>query len=161
VKALAQVWALTRFPPLDLHWHLPHSLLPIMLLFLFWLVGGMDLGKHVFVGWLVSLGASGGITWLPQKIIHYKVYRLQEVFVAAPVHPLSYMTGLGVQALLYSLPVWGFVLPIMYVLELLPPSVEEANRLLAFYFGDQAARRNRKLEIAYRVVAYSTVVDKR
>jgi len=40
-------------------------------------------------------------------------------------------------------------------------SLEEANRLLAFYFGDEAAAGNRKTEIEYRVVAYSTTVLKR
>ncbi len=39
-------------------------------------------------------------------------------------------------------------------------SLEEANRLLAFYFGDEAAAGNRKTEIDYRVVAYSTTVRK-
>jgi ABC-2 type transport system permease protein len=91
-----------------------------MLLFLFWLLGGMELGKHVFVGWLVSLGASGGIAELPQTVLRYKQFRLQEVFVAAPVHPLSYMTAFGLRALFTSLAAWGFVLPVMYVLDLLP-----------------------------------------
>ncbi len=40
-------------------------------------------------------------------------------------------------------------------------SLEEANRLIAFYFGDEAAARNLKTEIQYRVVAYSTTVRKR
>ncbi|MFU8796761.1 MAG: class I SAM-dependent methyltransferase, partial [Dehalococcoidia bacterium] len=39
-------------------------------------------------------------------------------------------------------------------------SLEEANRLLSFYFGDEAASRNRKTEIGYRVAAYSTTVQK-
>jgi len=40
-------------------------------------------------------------------------------------------------------------------------SLEEANRLIAFYFGDEPAAGNRKTEIEYRVVAYSTTVRKR
>ncbi len=40
-------------------------------------------------------------------------------------------------------------------------SLEEANRLLAFYFGQEAAARNLKTEIEYRVVAYNTTVRKR
>ena len=39
-------------------------------------------------------------------------------------------------------------------------SLQEADRLLTFYFGDEAAARNRKTEIEYRVVAYSTTVRK-
>ena len=40
-------------------------------------------------------------------------------------------------------------------------SLKEANRLLKFYFGADAARRNSSTEIEYRVVAYSTSVRKR
>lgn len=39
-------------------------------------------------------------------------------------------------------------------------SLEEANRLLKFYFGANTARRNSSTEIEYRVVAYSTSVRK-
>ncbi len=39
-------------------------------------------------------------------------------------------------------------------------SLEEANRLLKFYFGDEAAAGNTRTEIGYRVVAYSTTVRK-
>ncbi len=40
-------------------------------------------------------------------------------------------------------------------------SLEEANRLLRFYFGDEASSKNSKTEVGYRVVAYSTSVRKR
>lgn len=40
-------------------------------------------------------------------------------------------------------------------------SLEEANRLLKFYFGDRAAQRNSKTQIEYKVIAYSTRVRKR
>lgn len=39
-------------------------------------------------------------------------------------------------------------------------SLEEANRLLGFYFGAEAAAGNTRTEIEYRVVAYSTTVRK-
>jgi len=40
-------------------------------------------------------------------------------------------------------------------------SLQEANKLIGFYFGDEAAAGNSKTEIEYRVVAYSTTVLKR
>ena len=39
-------------------------------------------------------------------------------------------------------------------------SLEEARRLLGFYFGEEAAARNSKTQIEYRVIAYSTTVQK-
>ena len=39
-------------------------------------------------------------------------------------------------------------------------SLEEANRLIGFYFGEEAAARNTGTEIEYRVIAYSTTVQK-
>jgi len=39
-------------------------------------------------------------------------------------------------------------------------SLEEANRLIGFYFGEEAAARNTRTEIEYRVIAYSTTVQK-
>jgi SAM-dependent methyltransferase len=39
-------------------------------------------------------------------------------------------------------------------------SLEEANRLLGFYFGAEATAGNTRTEIEYRVVAYSTTVRK-
>lgn len=40
-------------------------------------------------------------------------------------------------------------------------SLDEATKLIGFYFGDEAAAGNTKTEIEYRVVAYSTTVPKR
>lgn len=40
-------------------------------------------------------------------------------------------------------------------------SLEEASRLLGFYFGDAVAHRNSRTEIEYKVAIYSTKVRKR
>lgn len=120
MRVVFQVYAIARFRRLDFYWYLPHSLFPLLLLFLLWRLGGRELGQNVFVGWLVALAASGGVGTLPQFILFYKFIRLQEMFVAAPLHPLAYMTGVGIYALLYALPGWVFILTVMIGLGLLP-----------------------------------------
>src|ERR1043165_840187 len=79
-------------------------LFPFIFLFLYVLIGGMKLGQHVFYGSLVSVMMNAGIISLPQTVVQYKFRKLQDVYVASPVHQLSYLFGIGLSRLLYSTP---------------------------------------------------------
>jgi len=158
VKALAQAFAIARFRRLDLEWHLPGSLIPLVLLFIFFLLGGMELGQHVLVGWLVMVGASGGVSVLPQAVLFYRYIRLQEMYVAAPIHPLTFMMGMGLYSLVHSLPAWGFVLAVMYVLGLLPaPTIPLVLLVLLLAWG-MACAIGFLIAMAVRRIAIISVV---
>src|SRR5215210_4369557 len=79
-------------------------LFPVIFLFLYGLIGGMKLGQHVLFGSLISLVMNSSIISLPQTVVTYKVRKLQDMYVASPVHQLTYLFGLGFSRLLYSFP---------------------------------------------------------
>jgi len=110
---MSQVYAIARFHKLDWYWYLPHSMFPLLLLFLMWRLGGQELGRHVFVGWIVALAASGGVGTLPQFVLFYRFIRIQDMFVASPLHPALYFAGVALYALLYALPGWTVLMAIM------------------------------------------------
>ena len=95
-------------------------LFPVIFLFLYWLIGGMQLGQHVLYGSLVSPVLNAGIISLPQTVVSYKYRKLQDMFVASPVHQLSYLFGLGLSRLLYSLPAVALLFLILFVSNFLP-----------------------------------------
>lgn len=79
-------------------------LFPVIFLFLYGLIGGMSLGQHVLFGSLISLVMNSSIISLPQTVVTYKFRKLQDMYVASPVHQLTYLFGLGLSRLLYSVP---------------------------------------------------------
>ena len=79
-------------------------LFPGMFLYLYWLIGGMNLGKHVLFGSLVGSTMNSGIVSLPQKVLEYRLRKLQDMYVASPVNQVVYLFGHGLSRLLYALP---------------------------------------------------------
>jgi ABC-2 type transport system permease protein len=79
-------------------------LFPAVFLFLLWLIGGMSLGRHVLFGSLVSIMMNSGIINLSQTVVEYRYRKLQDMYVASPVHQLMYLFGMGLSRLFYSLP---------------------------------------------------------
>ncbi|MGB2716705.1 MAG: ABC transporter permease [Vicinamibacterales bacterium] len=77
---------------------------PVILLYMYWLIGGMRLGRHVLFGSLVAFALNSGVVSLPQRVLDYRSRHLQDMFVASPVDQLSYMLGHGFSRLLYALP---------------------------------------------------------
>lgn len=89
-------------------------LFPVIFLFLYGLIGGMSLGQHVLFGSLISLVMNSSIISLPQSVVSYKSRKLQDMYVASPVHQLTYLFGFGLSRLLYSVP--GILLFFMILL---------------------------------------------
>jgi ABC-2 type transport system permease protein len=108
IKALSQTTAIARMLAIpairDPATYGFVFLFPVIFLFLFWLIGGMRLGQHVLFGSLISLMMNSGIISLPQTVVAYKFKKLQDMYVASPVHQLTYLFGLGLSRLLYSAP---------------------------------------------------------
>lgn len=80
------------------------AMMPFTLFLLFWLIGGVNLSQHVLLGSMVAFTHNAGIVSLPQIYVYYKQRKLKEMFVASPMHPITYMTGLGLSRILYALP---------------------------------------------------------
>lgn len=108
IKALSQTTAIARMLAIpairDPATYAFAFLFPVIFLFLYSLIGGMKLGQHVLFGSLISLVMNSGIISLPQTVVSYKFRKLQDMYVASPVHQLIYLFGLGLSRLLYSIP---------------------------------------------------------
>jgi ABC-type polysaccharide/polyol phosphate export permease len=77
---------------------------PLMFLVMYHVIGGAALGVHVLFGSLITFVMNSGIVSLPQIAVEYKQRRLQDIYVASPVHPLVYLLGLGLSRLIHVLP---------------------------------------------------------
>ncbi len=77
---------------------------PFSLLFVLYVVSGGQYTNFAVAGSLVMALVGYGLA-LGQDISFYKTeYKIQEVFVASPVSPLTYMIGLALSELLFGLP---------------------------------------------------------
>src|SRR3712207_9523382 len=77
---------------------------PFSLLFVLFVVSGGQYIHFAVAGSLVMALVGYGLA-LGQDISFYKTeYKVQDVFVASPVSPLTYMVGLALSELLFGLP---------------------------------------------------------
>src|SRR5215210_5721292 len=77
---------------------------PFSLLFVLFVVSNGEYIEFAVAGSLVMALVGYGLA-LGQDISYYKTeYKIQDIFVASPVSPLVYMTGLALSQLLFCLP---------------------------------------------------------
>src|SRR5919109_2632102 len=77
---------------------------PFSLLFVLFVISGGEYIHFAVAGSLVMALVGYGLA-LGQDISFYKTeYKVQDVFVASPVSPLTYMMGLALSELLFGLP---------------------------------------------------------
>src|SRR5437879_13704816 len=77
---------------------------PFSLLFVLFVISGGKYTDFAVAGSLVMALVGYGLA-LGQDISFYKTeYKIQDVFVASPVSPLTYMTGLALSQLLFGFP---------------------------------------------------------
>ena len=77
---------------------------PFSLLFVLFVVSNGEYIEFAVAGSLVMALVGYGLA-LGQDISYYKTeYKIQDIFVASPVSPLVYMTGLALSQLLFGLP---------------------------------------------------------
>lgn len=80
------------------------ALSPFSILFVLFVVSNGEYTEFAIAGSLVMATVGYGLA-LGQDISFYKTeYKIQDVFVAAPVSSLTYMTGLALSELLFGLP---------------------------------------------------------
>jgi len=113
LRRLSQIFAIAQMMALpQLRSPVTYALIfaiPGMFLYLFWLVGGMGLGRHVLFGSLIAIPMNAGVIALPQSIVAYKFRKLQDMYVASPVNQFVYLMGNGLARLLFALPGIFFV----------------------------------------------------
>lgn len=103
------------------------ALSPFSILFVLFVVSNGEYTDFAIAGSLVMATVGYGLA-LGQDISFYKTeYKIQDVFVAAPVSSLTYMTGLALSELLFGLPalIALTVLAVLYgnTLATLPPLI--------------------------------------
>jgi ABC-2 type transport system permease protein len=94
--------------------------IPAMFLYLFWLVGGMRLGRHVLFGSLIAIPLNAGIIALPQSIVIYKFRKLQDMYIASPVTQFVYLMGNALARLLFAIPGVLFIGGILLLARYMP-----------------------------------------
>ncbi len=67
-------------------------------------MGGVGMGAHALIGALISLIWNSGVGAMPQFLFSHRFTKLRDMFVAAPIHPLTYMLGAAISVLIASLP---------------------------------------------------------
>ena len=90
---------------------------PFSLLFILFIIGNGKYTEFAIAGSLIMTLVSYGLS-LGQDISLYKTeYKIQDLFVASPISPLTYMTGLAISQLLFGFPALSVLvgLTIMYV----------------------------------------------
>lgn len=75
-----------------------------MPLFFMQIFGGTNLLGHGIVGAIVAMVGFIGLASAIQDISWDRYIKIREMIVAMPVHPISYMTGSALAALLFSIP---------------------------------------------------------
>lgn len=80
------------------------AITPFSLLFILFIISDGHYAQFALSGSLVMALVGYGLA-LGQDITYYKTeYKIQDMFVASPVSPLTYMTGLALSEILFGLP---------------------------------------------------------
>lgn len=92
-------------------WHLKNKygwigslIYPLSFYVVLSVVGGARMSGHAIAGALISLLWMSGVGILPQRVFSLKFAKLKDMFVAAPIHPLTYMLAAALSVLVASLP---------------------------------------------------------
>lgn len=86
------------------YWWAGSLIYPLSFFVVLTVVGGAKMANHSIIGAIISLLWMSGVGSMPQILFSYKFIKLQDMFVAAPVHPLTYMLGAAFSVLVSSLP---------------------------------------------------------
>ena len=92
------------------------AITPFSLLFVLYIISDGQYTQFAISGSLVMALVGYGLA-LGQDITYYKTeYKIQDMFVASPVSPLTYMTGLALSEILFGLPALLILLFLVFYL---------------------------------------------
>jgi ABC-2 type transport system permease protein len=92
------------------------AITPFSLLFVLFIISDGQYTQFAISGSLVMALVGYGLA-LGQDITYYKTeYKIQDMFVASPVSPLTYMTGLALSEILFGLPALLILLFLVFYL---------------------------------------------
>jgi ABC-2 type transport system permease protein len=128
-------------------WLVNQLIIPFAMYIIFSLAVGRGFEIYALIGATVSLSWGAGANAVSQQLFHHKYnYRIKDMFVASPLHPLEYALGCGLGALLNAalpaIPV--FILLVLYVGQLMIHAVMVfviswlMGTLLGFWLGNSA-----------------------
>ncbi|MDI6856608.1 MAG: ABC transporter permease [Candidatus Thermoplasmatota archaeon] len=103
-------------------WIVNQLIIPFSMYIIFALVIGKGFEIYALIGATVTLSWNAGANAVSQQLFFHKhYYRIKDIFVVSPLHPLEYALGCGIGALLNAalpaIPV--FVMMAIYVGELI------------------------------------------
>ena len=122
VAALTIAWingvlALRRVPL----WILVYLLMPLTLLFFFSIYGNVILMKYALIGGAIMIAVSNGVAILGDAAF-YRIYvKYQDLLVATPIKPTSYVIGLSLSMLVFSVPGLALFILLMWIMGMLTP----------------------------------------
>jgi ABC-2 type transport system permease protein len=80
------------------------STLPVSFIVIFRVIGGANLSRHALFGSLIVFATNVGVVSMPQLAVAFREKSLQDMFVASPVPPLLYASGMGLSRLSWVAP---------------------------------------------------------
>jgi len=78
--------------------------IPLSYFLLMTLLEGRKMGLHALLGAAVAFGFNSGVVSLPQVVLMYRYRRLQEMLLAGPVSPMTYLVGVALSRLFGAAP---------------------------------------------------------
>ncbi|MEM4576997.1 MAG: ABC transporter permease [Candidatus Nezhaarchaeales archaeon] len=94
------VLALKRVPL----WVISYLLMPMTLLFFSSIYGNGSMSRFAIIGGIIMIAASNGVAVLGDAAF-YRIYiKFQDLLVATPIRPLSYIMGLSLSMLIFAAP---------------------------------------------------------
>ncbi|RLF07351.1 MAG: ABC transporter permease [Thermoprotei archaeon] len=122
IAALTIAWvngvlALRRVPL----WIISYLLMPLTLLFFFIIYGNPTIMKYALIGGTIMIAVSNGISILGDAAF-YRIYvKYQDLLVATPIRPTSYIIGLSLSMLVFSAPGLALFVILMWLAGMLTP----------------------------------------
>lgn len=134
-------------------------------LFFMRIFGGEEIFGHGLIGAIISMVGFIGLIAAIQEIAWDRHVKIREMIVAMPVHPLSYIVGSALAALLYSIPttalfvaigIWRGILNLASIFLIVPPLLLCWSSLTAVGFAISTYLR--KISV-YMLNSISTILS--
>lgn len=111
------VLALKRVPL----WVISYLLMPLTLLFLSSIYGSGSMTSFALIGGIIMIAVSNGIAILGDAAF-YRIYiKFQDLLVATPIRPLSYIMGLSLSMLIFAAPGLALFIALAWLSGILTP----------------------------------------
>lgn len=102
-------------------WVVSYLLMPLALLFFFSIYGDLTVMKMSIIGGIIMIAMSNGISILGDAAF-YRIYvKYQDILIATPLRPISYILGLSLSMLVFASPGLMLFLVLAWLLKMMTP----------------------------------------